>query len=355
MNKNLSLSIKNKLSYDLLKWYAVSKRKLPWRSISNRKTDPYRIWISEIMLQQTTVVTVIPYYERFIQKWPTIDDLSSAPFSEILTMWSGLGYYRRARNIHLCVQIIQNKYGGDFPSEEKELIKLPGIGSYTAAAISSIAFNKRSVVVDGNVQRIIARLFLLEKPVLDIRKLVWNFTNSITPENRSGDFAQAMMDLGSMICSPNIPKCDLCPLKNNCKAYEHQLVYKIPVKKVKAKKSIRNGKSFIIKLNKKLLFYKRLPSGLLPSMHSLPSIGWDNEEDNRLSFIDILESENIGSIIHQFTHFKLVMEIYYINMFSKNEFEIPKDFYWITIEQIKTLALPSLMKKILIKGKVIIS
>ena len=345
MSKN-----KKNISNKLLKWYDQNARILPWRIFDGAKPDPYKIWISEIMLQQTTVQTVIPYFELFIQKWPSVDKLCKSDLSEVLHLWSGLGYYSRAKNLHLCSSLINSEYNNSFPETEIELLKLPGIGSYTAAAIMAIAFNKRAVVVDGNIKRVISRLFFLEKPIKENYKEIWNFTDYITPNIRVGDFVQSLMDLGSKVCTPLRPKCTQCPIINDCQAKNKEKENLIPLKEKKHKKNFRNGASFIIKKKQKILIYKRLDQGLLANLDALPSIGWDNQVDKRLDFIKKLKKKKISKIKHEFTHFTLNMDIYFVDYLKNENVELPNDFKWVDNEDLKLFSFPTLMRKILKKN-----
>ena len=342
MSKNLKI-----ISDKLLEWYDQNARLLPWRLVGGAKPDPYKIWISEIMLQQTTVQTVIPYFKLFIQKWPTVDQLCKSDLSEVLHLWSGLGYYSRARNLHLSSSLISSKYNNSLPSTESELLKLPGIGSYTAAAIMAIAFNKRAVVVDGNIKRVVSRLFFLEKPIKENYKEIWDFTNLITPNIRVGDFVQSLMDLGSEVCTPARPKCDQCPVINNCQAKNKKKENLIPLKKRKLKKKSRNGSSFFIRKGQKVLIYKRLDHGLLAGLDAIPSTGWDNKVDQRLEFIKNLEKKKISRIKHEFTHFTLNMDIYLVEFWENENLKLSNDFIWADVSNLKNFSFPTLMKKIL--------
>ncbi|MAC61558.1 MAG: A/G-specific adenine glycosylase [SAR116 cluster bacterium] len=344
MSKNQKI-----ISDKLLKWYDQNARLLPWRLFGRAKPDPYKIWISEIMLQQTTVQAVIPYFKLFIQKWPTVDQLCKSDLSEVLHLWSGLGYYSRARNLHLSSSIINSKYNNFLPSTESELLKLPGIGSYTAAAIMAIAFNKRAVVVDGNIKRVVSRLFFLEKPIKENYREIWDYTNCITPNIRVGDFVQSLMDLGSEVCTPSKPRCYQCPVINDCKAKNNKKENFIPLKQRKLEKNSRNGSSFFIRKGQKVLIYKRLDHGLLASLDALPSIGWDNQVDHRLEFIKKLEKKKISSIKHEFTHFTLKMDIYLVEYLENENLKLPKDFIWADINNLKKFSFPTLMQKILKK------
>ena len=204
-------------SRDLLVWYDRHRRRLPWRAEPGEAPDPYRVWLSEIMLQQTTVAAVKPFYGRFLERFPTVEALAAAPQEAVLQAWAGLGYYSRARNLHAGAQAVVALHGGRFPGAEAELRKLPGIGAYTAAAIAAIAFGERAAAVDGNVERVVTRLFTVEEPLPKARPAVRALTEALVPDDRPGDFAQALMDLGATICTPRNPKCLLCPVSSMCR------------------------------------------------------------------------------------------------------------------------------------------
>ena len=208
----------------LLDWYDRHRRAMPWRAPAGQRTDPYRVWLSEIMLQQTTVATVGDYFRRFVDRWPTVEALAAAPLDEILSAWAGLGYYARARNLHACARAVTTQYRGRFPEDEAELLTLPGIGPYTAAAIRAIAFDHSASAVDGNVERVVARLFAVETPLPTAKPELHDRAAQLVPKRRSGDYAQAMMDLGATVCTPRAPHCVICPLMSNCtgRAAQHR-------------------------------------------------------------------------------------------------------------------------------------
>src|SRR3954452_391154 len=215
---------------DLLCWYDRHRRVLPWRSEAGERPDPYRVWLSEVMLQQTTVAAVIPYFDKFTLRWPNVMALAATAEEEVMSAWAGLGYYARARNLLACARAVLAEHGGLFPDTEEELRRLPGIGRYTAAAIAAIAFGRRAVVVDGNVERVVSRLFAVEEALPRARETLYALTDSLTPATGAGDFAQAMMDLGSVICTPRSPNCGRCPLSFSCEAYRRGDPERFPVK-----------------------------------------------------------------------------------------------------------------------------
>ena len=337
-----------KITKKLLNWYDKEKRILPWRKKSEGKVDAYKVWVSEIMLQQTTVKVVIGRYKKFISRFPNVKVLAKAPLEEVLEEWAGLGYYSRARNLHSSSKIIVNKYEGIIPSEENKLINLPGIGTYTSGAIRAIAFNKPSLAIDVNVERVITRLFKIENNK-KIKNKIKKYTQSLIPQNKPGDFAEALMDLGSLICKRANPTCSLCPLKLNCKGYiSNQIQVSIKNKKLK---TIRKGKCYIIKrLNdSKFLFIRNPAKGLLGSMLLFPTYGWlhSDHDDYVKSMIEKF-IKNINRILsknvvrHEFSHFKLELEVYYI------ETRFPQITHgeWLKTKQAGK-QLPSVMKKVL--------
>jgi A/G-specific adenine glycosylase len=281
----------------LLKWYDANARVLPWRAAPGSPSpETYRVWLSEIMLQQTTVATVKPYFEKFTQRWPTVAALAEASDDDVMAAWAGLGYYARARNLLSCARAVKD----GFPDTEIELRKLPGIGQYTAAAIASMAFGRRAVVVDGNVERVVARLFAIETPLPTAKPELYRLTDSITPNERAGDFAQAMMDLGSSICTPRNPKCLICPLQTQCAA-EHPETY--PRKMPKTAKPTRTGIALWIEREDQVWLVRRPASGLLGGMRALPGGGWDGTDCPETGQI-------LGSVTHGFTHFDLTLAVH---------------------------------------------
>ena len=304
----------------LLAWYDKSGRDLPWREHRGRAPSPYHTWISEIMLQQTTVATVIPYYQRFITRWPTIQALAQAPGEAVMKEWAGLGYYSRARNLHACAKIVAAEYDGIFPSELAELKKLPGIGPYTAAAIRAIAFDKPANVVDGNVERVMARVFAFDKPLNEPKnkKELHDIAAKVAPAKRAGDYAQALMDLGATICTPQKPKCNACPWQKNCAAFAQNRADQLPIVLRKKSVPVRHTAAFLI-IDKQGRFYlrKRAPKGLLGGLWEIPSTDWrlekpwQDKELRSLPFFGILQpSEADKNVTHVFTHFKLICRIY---------------------------------------------
>jgi A/G-specific adenine glycosylase len=282
----------------LLQHYVDNFRSLPWRSPpGTQPPDPYRVWLSEVMLQQTTVAAVAPRFERFVRRWPTVQDLAAAADEEVLSEWAGLGYYARARNLIACAREVAAR--GGFPDTEAELRKLPGIGDYTAAAIAAIAFGKRAVVIDANVERVAARLNALERPAkAELRQAV----DALTPETNAGDFAQAMMDLGATICRPRQPLCGECPLNSDCRAFASGQPELFPASKARVAKPIRYGLAYWIERDGALWLVRRPARGLLGGMASLPGPEWGGQAGPAAG-------PALASVRHVFTHFELRLTI----------------------------------------------
>ncbi len=332
----------------LLKWYDKNARDLPWRvppieSQRGIKPNPYHIWLSEVMLQQTTVKVVKKYYEYFLLRWPTITDLASANKDDIMEAWAGLGYYNRARNLMKCARIIKKTYGGKFPKDKNSLLNLPGVGDYTAAAMQSIGFNLKANVIDGNVERIISRLFAINTPIISSKKLIKSFAENINTTERFGDYAQALMDLGSEVCTPREPRCDYCPVKQFCKSNELGLSDKIPFAAKKRKKPTKYGFAFIAFTRKDNFILERRPDkGLLGGMLCLPTSQWLDTKDLKFEPPFETEWELLNeSVSHVFSHFHLELKIArgYLNF-------VPKDYIVRPVEKFDRETLPSLMRKV---------
>jgi A/G-specific adenine glycosylase len=324
----------------LLGWYDVYQRRLPWRVLAGHKPDPYKVWVSEIMLQQTTVPTVKEFYIRFLEKWPTVDALAGATLDEVFHAWQGLGYYSRARNLYKCAQLVHTHYKDQFPSDEQELLKLPGIGPYTAAAIASIAFNKPATVVDGNIERIMTRLFRLENPLPLVKKEIQEHAQKLISTSRPSDYAQALMDLGSTVCTPKKPKCVICPLQPFCKSFGYT-PEALPKRLPKVEKPTRYGTFFWVENEKgEVLLEKRPDKGLLAGLMGFPTSGWS--DDGKSLTPSFLRSEELKGVIrHTFTHFHLIGKV--IKATSPAT-EIQG--VWVKVEELGRYALPTLMKKV---------
>ena len=334
----------------ILGWYEKNRRCLPWRSEPGEEVNPYHVWLSEIMLQQTTVVTVKSYFDHFITVWPNIAAVASAPLDDILHAWQGLGYYSRARNLHKCAKILMSEHSGFLPQEEKELLKLPGIGSYTAAAIAAIAFGKKTTPIDGNIERVVARLFSVTEPISESKKKIQEFARSMTPEYGAGDYAQALMDIGATICKPKTPICASCPLSGQCEAEAKGMAKDLPVRLPKKDRPTRKGIIFWLSNGKGEILLRRRPEkGLLGGMMELPSSDW-SEDKRALENILNEAPENIvwqilpGKVKHTFTHFNLELEI------ATGQCLNPESMtgIWCEISNFSKYALPSVMKKVVI-------
>src|SRR6202161_2284368 len=264
----------------LLAWYTRHPRALPWRPLPGKPADPYAVWLSEIMLQQTGVKTVAPYFLKFMARWPDVTSLGRASLDEVLRMWAGLGYYSRARNLHACAVAVLRDHGGVFPDTEQGLQALPGIGPYTAAAIAAIAFGRRTMPVDGNIERVVSRLFAVEEPLPQDKALIKQLAATLLGETRAGDSAQALMDLGSSICTPRKPACALCPLNDGCasRARGDQETY--PRKAAKKTGALRRGAAFVVTRGDELLVRSRPEKGLLGGMTEVPGSDWRASQDD---------------------------------------------------------------------------
>lgn len=331
----------------ILKWFDKEKRDLPWRNSNKSSIDIYKVWISEIMLQQTTVNAVIPYFKKFIERFPSIYTLAEAKLDEVLSYWAGLGYYSRARNIHKCAVIIVNQYNGLFPKIETDLIKLPGIGDYTAAAICAIAYNQVAIAVDVNIERVISRIYNKHNiKKVEIKLLISNFISL----DRPGDFTEALMDLGAKVCKARDPNCKNCPLNTICKTYLENKSALLKKTKLITKKKIRYGNCYIISrdIDQKYFFIRRPLKGLLGGMLSFPSSDW-RENKNNLENEELFEgliirnqiNKPINIITHTFSHFKLILDIYVLKIIDSIDIEGE----WIELDEAFT-ELPSLMKKV---------
>lgn len=323
----------------LLRWYGVHARTLPWRAPPGAAaSDPYRVWLSEIMLQQTTVAAVKPYFEKFTARWPNIRALAKADEAELMAAWAGLGYYARARNLIACARTVTNLHGGQFPEDEQALRTLPGIGIYTAAAIAAIAFGKRAVVVDANVERVVARLFAVEEALPGAKAILHALADRITPGTHSGDFAQGMMDLGSTICTVKDPKCLLCPLESACTGKAEATRY--PVKQPKSPRPERHAAIFWVENNGKVLLRRRPPRGLLGGMMALPTGPWTDADPGLADAPPAKAWRPVGQVRHIFTHFALNASIYRARSDTAED-----DSLWWPISRIDEAGLPTLFAK----------
>jgi A/G-specific adenine glycosylase len=339
----------------LLAWYDRHRRKLPWRPLPGVAADPYRVWLSEIMLQQTGVKWVAPYFEKFIARWPSVNDLGRASQGDVLRMWAGLGYYSRARNLHACAVAVLRDYGGAFPDTEEALRTLPGIGPYTAAAIAAIAFGRRTMPVDGNIERVVSRLFAVEEPLPPAKPVIERLATTLLGETRAGDSAQALMDLGSTICTPKKPACALCPLNDDCMAYALGDQETFPRKAPKKTGELRRGAAFVVTRDHELLVRSRAEKGLLGGMTEVPGSDWIAAQDDKAARKQAPAVNGVarwhrkaGVVTHVFTHFPLELVVYTARVPSGTR--APEGMRWVPIATLKDEALPNVMRKVIAHG-----
>jgi A/G-specific adenine glycosylase len=333
----------------LLAWYDRARRDLPWRAAPGAWCDPYSVWLSEIMLQQTTVAAVVPYFEHFTRQWPDVDALAAAPLDDVLVAWQGLGYYARARNLVKCAHKITHDHGGVFPDTAAELIKLPGIGPYTAAAIAAIAFDAPEVVVDGNVERVVARLHAVAEPLPDAKAELRRLAAGLSPSRRAGDYAQAMMDLGATVCTPRAPKCGICPLRRRCRAHGLGDAVGYPRRRPKKRRPTRRGTAwFAVNERGEILLRRRDEDGLLGGMMEVPSSPWREGAgtDLELPSIDAPWQLAAPPVVHVFTHFRLELNIAWVRIAAKDGAKLAPDGIWAAPDALSRHALPSVMKKV---------
>jgi A/G-specific adenine glycosylase len=335
-----------------LAWYDRHRRRLPWRAAPGVASDPYAVWLSEIMLQQTTVAAVKPYFERFLARWPTVFDLAATPPDEVLTAWAGLGYYSRARNLHRCAQAVVRDHGGVFPDGEAALRDLPGIGGYTAAAMAAIAFGRRAVVVDGNVERVMARFHAVRQPLPAIKPRLKALADAMTPDRRSGDYAQAVMDLGATVCTPKSPACDRCPIAARCLGRAKGIAGSLPRRLAKKPVPTRHGVAFwITRPDGAVLLRRRPDKGLLGGMIEIPSSAWsatpaENPESDA-PIASMRWAHVPGRVKHTFTHFHLALELRTARVSTRTaKAFIGTDVLWAHPREFARLALPNVMKKV---------
>lgn len=332
----------------LLGWYDTHQRVLPWRAESGKRTEPYRVWLSEIMLQQTTVATVGPYFGDFVARWPNVEALAAADLDEVLVAWQGLGYYARARNLHKCAKVVAVEHVGVFPDSEAALLGLPGVGAYTAAAIAAIAFGQPAMPVDGNIERVTARLYAITTPLPGGKKDIKHAAEAFTAKHRPGDFAQAMMDLGATVCTPRQPKCPDCPLRKQCLGFAGGAPELLPVRAAKSKRPERYAEMFWLEnAAGEVLLRKRPESGLLGGMSELPSTPWregswpDADEIVSAQPLDVNWSSLPGEAQHVFTHFRLSMRLR--RGLARKGANV--DGFWVHPDDFAAHALPTVIKK----------
>lgn len=339
------------IAFRLLGWYDAHHRELPWRVppsalAGGAQPDPYLVWLSEVMLQQTTVEAVKSYFRAFVQKWPTVEALAAAPTEDVMKAWAGLGYYSRARNLKACADLVARQ-GGRFPDSESGLRELPGIGAYTAAAIAAIAFDRPAAVVDGNVERVVSRLYSIATPLGDAKGEIRGQVERMVPPTRPGDFAQAMMDLGATICTPRRPRCMLCPVRQDCSATISGDPERFPVRLPKAEKPLRRGAAFVaVRSDGAILLRKRANKGLLGGMTEVPTTGWTARIDGATTVAAAPfpgDWRQAGRIGHIFTHFALELDVFKAETDSVG----PAGHFWSLAHEISGEALPSVMKKVI--------
>jgi len=347
----IPVALKEKIQTKLLDWFKKNKRDLPWR----KTLDPYAIWISEIMLQQTQVATVIPYYEKFLKTFPTVRSLARVNLSKVLKIWEGLGYYSRARNLHQASRIIANHLKGKIPETPKDLLSLPGIGRYSAGAILSIAYNKETPILDGNVKRVLSRLFVVSGHPKKTEKILWPLSEFLIPKGSPGAFNQALMDLGSMICTPQKPNCLGCPLKNLCQGYLSGKPESFPLRSVKKKVPHIEAIAAVIQKNGKVLLRQRPPRGLLGGLWEFPN--WKIEEKRRLRLrlelrnyikkemgMDVEVKEPIGTFHQTYSHFKLTLHV-----FECDPLEGKGKGKWVSTKKLDRLPLSRIHRRIAVQ------
>jgi len=335
----------------LLAWYDAHHRDLPWRVTPGAlargaRPDPYRVWLSEVMLQQTTVEAVKAYFRTFVEKWPTVEALAAAPAEDVMKAWAGLGYYSRARNLKACADLMARQ-GSGFPDNEAGLKELPGIGAYTAAAIAAIAFDRPAAVVDGNVERVISRLHSIEAPLSVAKPEIRALVGKLVPSTRPGDFAQAMMDLGATICTPRRPRCMLCPVREDCSAILTGDPERFPMRLPKDDKPLRRGAAFVAERNDgAILLRKRPDKGLLGAMTEVPTTAWTARIDGATTEDAApfpADWRRAGQIGHVFTHFALELDVFHAHIKG----DAPVGHFWSLAHEISGEALPTVMKKVI--------
>jgi A/G-specific adenine glycosylase len=353
----------------LLEWYDRHRRALPWRPLPGERADPYRVWLSEIMLQQTGVKTVGPYFLKFVGRWPDVEALGRASLDDVLRMWAGLGYYSRARNLHACAAKVLCDHGGVFPDTEEGLRSLPGIGPYTAAAIAAIAFDRRTMPVDGNIERVVSRLFAVEEPLPQAKPLIQRLATTLLgavragdegsragdEKSRAGDSAQALMDLGSSICTPKKPACALCPLNDDCAARARGDQEIFPRKAPKKTGAQRRGAAFVVTRGDQLLVRTRPEKGLLGGMTEVPTSQWLAAQDDKAALKQAPELKGLarwhrraGVVTHVFTHFPLELVVYTSSVSARTR--APEGMRFVPIATLQGEALPNVMRKVIAHG-----
>ncbi len=333
----------------LLAWYDRDRRDLPWRALPGEPADPYKVWLSEIMLQQTAVTAVKPYYLGFLARWPNVGLLAQANGEEVMRAWAGLGYYARARNLHACAKIVAGPLKGKFPDTEAGLRDLPGIGPYTAAAVAAIAFGRLAAAIDGNAERVLARLFSIATPLPAARSEIKAKAAAMVPVERPGDFAQAMMDLGAMICPPKQPSCNICPFLKFCRGHASGCPESLPRKTPRRERPMRHGAAFFVRRRDgAVLVRTRPPKGLLGGMTELPGTGWEIHFDAASAAgapVEASYRKLDRQVTHAFTHFALRLDIYVGEVASRRR--APAGYRFVPERGLDKEAFPSVMRKII--------
>jgi A/G-specific adenine glycosylase len=330
----------------LLAWYDVNRRELPWRAKPGEKSNPYRVWLSEIMLQQTTVAAVKPYYLAFLKRWPDVGALAAAPEEDVLGAWSGLGYYSRARNLLRAARIVATDLDGEFPRTSEALRELPGIGAYTAAAIAAIAFGERVAAMDANAERVVARLFAMDTPLPKAKPLLASAAMEIVPKDRPGDFAQALMDLGSTVCTVRAPDCEACPIASDCRVRALGNAEALPRKAPKRARPLKRGAAFVAFDAKGAVYLEKRPDkGLLASMLQPTLSEWGNDFPAGADEAPFTGKwiKRPGIVRHGFTHFELELEVYAATFARRPNGE----GRWVFAADIASAALPTVMRKLI--------
>ncbi len=351
---------KPNLSERLLAWYDVHRRVLPWRAPlskgnKGKRADPYRVWLSEIMLQQTTVQAVAGYYRKFLSLWPDVNALANASQDDVLAAWAGLGYYARARNLHAAARIVAHEMGGKFPTTAESLRALPGVGGYTSAAIAAIAYDEKQAAMDANAERVIARAFAVKTPLPQAKKELHAHCQALVPE-RAGDFAQALMDLGSAICTPKRPACANCPWAEACEARKLGIQEQLPVKAPKIARPLKRGAAFVVRdASGAVLLVKRPDKGLLASMLEPPLGPWGEDFPKGAKALkqapfEAKWTKRPGIVRHGFTHFELETEVYVADVARRPKLKGPQKQSWVPAEKLRAVALPTVMRKIVEHG-----
>jgi A/G-specific adenine glycosylase len=360
----------------LLAWYDRHRRRLPWRPPAGERAAPYKVWLSEIMLQQTGVKTVGPYFEKFVARWPDVAALGRASLDDVLRMWAGLGYYSRARNLHACAVAVLRDHGGVFPDTEEGLRQLPGIGPYTAAAIAAIGFGRHTMPVDGNIERVVSRLFAVEEVLPQAKPLIQRLAATLLgpsragdvnsragdvesragdANSRAGDSAQALMDLGASICTPKKPACVLCPLSGDCVSRTRGDQETFPRKVPKKAGALRRGAAFVVTRGGELLVRSRPEKGLLGGMTEVPNSDWlaGRGDDAALKQAPVLKRiarwhRKAGVVTHVFTHFPLELVVYTASV--RSDVAAPDGMRWVPIATLDDEAFPNVMRKVIAHG-----